>query len=82
VRNLVLTTGDPVRRLWEPGGPAVATQARNCLVRSGILTVADLLKCDARDLQDLRNFGAGCLEEVRRALRRHGLALHGEDAGD
>ena len=79
-----LSTGDPVDRLWGDGGPAgkVAVMAANGLHRGGMATIADLLKCDARDLTDIRALGAGCLDEVRRVLAVHGLTLRGEGAGD
>jgi DNA-directed RNA polymerase subunit alpha len=61
------------------GWPAQVTRIIGCLESDGIKTVADLLKRDHWELTDIRNFGDGCLEEVRRVLAGHGLALKGEE---
>lgn len=73
-------TGDPVGHLWGIGLSALAARVLACLRRDSVETVADLLKRDHWDLTDIRGFGGGCLEEVRRVLREHGLALKGEEA--
>jgi DNA-directed RNA polymerase alpha subunit len=52
----------------------------NALLWDERKTVADLTAATEADLGDIRNFGAGCLGEVRRVLRAHGLALAGEEA--
>lgn len=73
-------TGDPVTHLWGIGWPAKVTRIVGCLNRDGIQTVADLVERDHWELTDIRNFGGSCLEEVRRVLAVHGLALKGEEA--
>jgi DNA-directed RNA polymerase alpha subunit len=70
--------------LWDgPGRPAragrdIATRASNFLFRYGIHTVSSLTSKTEADLLGLRSFGTGCLGEVRRVLKAHGLHLAGE----
>lgn len=74
-----MRTSDPVTWLWSgQERTTLGVRATNCLLRGGIATIADLLKHDARDLMDLREFGTGCLGEVRRVLALHELELAGD----
>ena len=73
---------DDVSRLWDaisPDGGRAAGMARNALARNGVAKVGDLTAMTEADLMGLRNFGPGCLAEVRRVLAVHGLALRGEE---
>lgn len=73
--------------LWSgPGKPAragrdIATRTSNFLFRYGIHTTGALTAKTEADLLNLRSFGVGCLGEVRRVLKAHGLHLAGEDGG-
>lgn len=58
----------------------LSARTLNLLIRSGCKTGADLTTATAADLTDIRNFGAGCLAELRRVLSANGLALAGEEA--
>lgn len=70
--------------LWDgPGKPAkegrdIATRTSNALYRNGFHSVDGLTAKTAADLLGIRNFGVGCLGEVRRVLKAHGLHLAGE----
>ncbi len=55
-----------------------SVRTRTCFRRKGIETIADLLKCDAQDLIDIKGFGSGCLEETRSVLAAWGLKLKGD----
>lgn len=77
VQNMTLL---PVGDLW-PGKRAHAqTQAYGCLRRAGIDRIGHLAGWSAADLLDLRQFGAGCLAEVERALHAQGLNLRGDES--
>lgn len=58
---------------------SLGERSTGCLRRQGILTVGRLIKLTAADLLNITNFGRRSLEEVRAALRVHGLTLKGED---
>jgi len=53
----------------------LSERPRNCLRRSGIATVGDLVKCTAAQLLDITNFGQRSLEEVQERLDEMGLSL-------
>jgi DNA-directed RNA polymerase subunit alpha len=50
-------------------------RAYNCLKRHGIHTVEQLIQCTEEDLMNLRNFGQVSMEEVKKALEKHGLSF-------
>lgn len=50
---------------------------RDC-PEDAILTLGDLIACDARKLLSYANFGQSSLEEVRQVIGRYGLHLLGE----
>jgi excisionase family DNA binding protein len=69
----------PVHTLWTSATP-LGMAARNRLRDAGITTVGHLVD---RDAADLRGYGLSAVhvDEVRLALYRKGLALHGEILG-
>lgn len=73
----------PLENLWSgparDGWNALSKRTVNALLWDGYKTVADLTSATAADLTDIRNFGAGCLGEVKRVLAAHGFALAGEE---
>jgi hypothetical protein len=71
-------TCDPVTHLWGLNWSPLASRTVNGLHRGGITTVAQLLRAGPRQLRDIRSFGPGCLDEARRVLALHGLALQQE----
>jgi DNA-directed RNA polymerase subunit alpha len=52
----------------------------NCLKRSQITRVGQILERSPDDLLQLRNFGQKSLQELQDKLRQHGLSLPGTDA--
>lgn len=46
----------------------ISVRAYNCLVRSGIYSIEDLEQKTESDLLSIREFGVGCLREVKSAL--------------
>ncbi|TMR90519.1 hypothetical protein EJK15_55010 [Nonomuraea basaltis] len=48
--------------------PGLTVRALNCMKRWGIHTLGDLATKDDDDLLDIRNFGVGCLDNVRTVL--------------
>jgi DNA-directed RNA polymerase alpha subunit len=67
--------------LWCGESPsAFVTRITHTLYREGIFTVRELTELSAQDLLRLRQFGPAMLDEVRRVLAGHGLALAGESA--
>jgi DNA-directed RNA polymerase alpha subunit len=62
---------EPIRKL------GLGARAHNCLDREGITTIGQLLKLDRRDVLDIRNLGAGSLDDIVTALGRHGFTLAG-----
>mgnify|MGYP005851610699 CR=1 FL=1 len=50
----------------------------NCLKRSNILTIGDLVQTNETELMQIKNFGNKSLNEVRTKLAHRGLALRGE----
>jgi DNA-directed RNA polymerase alpha subunit len=63
VRASGLSDDDPIKAL-----PGLSTRALNCLLRGGLYTIGDLSQHDDESLRDIRNFGVGCLDNVRTAL--------------
>jgi DNA-directed RNA polymerase subunit alpha len=57
----------------------LSERPRNCLRRSGIATVGDLVKCTAAQLLDITNFGQRSLEEVQERLDEMGLSLSDQE---
>ena len=51
----------------------------NCLKRSNILTVEDLVRKTDKELGKVRNLGQKSLEEVKNKLVELGLSLKSED---
>lgn len=65
-----------VTELWPDGaGGTVVTRTQNALLRAGITTIRELAASTPEDLLDIRWFGTGQLDEVRRVLGEAGLAL-------
>lgn len=66
----------PVRSL------GLSSRILNCLAGNSwddpIITVGELIGCIAEDLLERRNFGNGCLAEVRTKLAELGLKLKGD----
>ena len=54
----------------------------NVFERDNILTWGNLCDLDKDALVKLKNFGAGCLTDVRRILRQRGLFLCGEEPSE
>ena len=54
----------------------------NCLRRSGIATVGDLVNCTSARLLDITNFGQRSLEEVQERLDEMGLSLSDQETSD
>ncbi len=49
----------------------LSVRVYNCLKRAGIDTVEQLCRMTDEELMKLRNFGVGCLNEVRRKIGAH-----------
>ena len=60
----------------------LSERPRNCLRRSGIATVGDLVKCTSGQLLDITNFGQRSLEEVQERLDEMGLSLSDQEASN
>jgi len=60
----------------------LSERPRNCLRRSGIATVGDLVKCTSAQLLDITNFGQRSLEEVQERLDEMGLSLSEQETTD
>ncbi len=58
----------------------LSERPRNCLRRSGILTIGDLVLRTAGQLLDITNFGQRSLEEVQERLDEMGLSLSDQEA--
>ena len=71
----------PVRTLWPSGVTGPAAAARDRLQAARVLAVGDLTRLTARDLREKGLSGAH-VDEVRLALFRKRLTLHGEVLGD
>lgn len=54
----------------------------NCLKRSQITKVGQVMQMSEDELLSLRNFGQKSLEELRERLRQHGLLAEGEGEGE
>lgn len=50
-------------------------QVCNCFRKAGIYTLTDLLNETEEDLLSIRNFGSGCMDEVRHFLHKNNLKL-------
>ena len=70
----------PVSTLWPRGVTGPADAVRNRLQAAGVATAGDLAAHSAEDLRDL-GLRPAQVDEVRLALARKGLALHGEVLG-
>ena len=57
----------------------LSVRSTNCLKRSNILTVEDLVRKTDRELGKVRNLGQKSLEEVKNKLVELGLTLKSED---
>lgn len=53
----------------------LTTRTYNCLRRSGIETVADLISHSEQDIEDIRNLGSKSLKETIAALTDYGFSL-------
>lgn len=51
----------------------------NCLDEQGISTIGDLLQCSREKLLGFPNFGEKTLEEVFKALEKHGFYRKGHE---
>ncbi len=60
----------------------LSERPRNCLRRSGIATVGDLVNCTSAQLLDITNFGQRSLEEVQERLDEMGLSLSDQETSD
>ena len=60
----------------------LSERPRNCLRRSGIATVGDLVKCTSGQLLDITNFGQRSLEEVQERLDEMGLSLSDQETSN
>ncbi len=56
----------------------LSVRARKCMVRLGLSTIGELLRCTGDDLLECKNFGVTSLNEVREKLTEAGLKLRGE----
>ena len=54
----------------------------NCLKRSQITKVGQVMQMSEDELLSLRNFGQKSLEELRERLRQHGLLTEGEESSE
>lgn len=54
----------------------------NCLKRSQITRVGQILERTPEELLQLRNFGQKSLQELQEKLKQHGLSLQGMEAAD
>ena len=53
----------------------LSVRAYNCLMRSGIRTVEDLLERSENDLLHIRNLSRNCTEEIKQKLAERGFTL-------
>ena len=53
----------------------LSVRAQNCLHAGGIITLADLVKCEREDLPKLRNFGKKSMDELNELMERLGLTF-------
>ncbi len=60
----------------------LSERPRNCLRRSGIATVGDLVNSTSGQLLDITNFGQRSLEEVQERLDEMGLSLSDQETTD
>ena len=63
-------------------GLGLSERSRNCLLRSGIVLVSELIKRSSFELLDLRNFGKTSLEDVQDRLEVFGLVLSNHPNAD
>ncbi len=57
----------------------LSVRSRNCLMRVGINTIADLCKKTMKELGEIKNFGGKCLDEVVEKLHERGLGLRSSE---
>ncbi len=56
----------------------LSVRARKCMVRLGLSTIGELLRCTGDDLLECKNFGVTSLNEVREKLTEAGMKLRGD----
>ncbi len=56
----------------------LSVRARKCMVRLGLSTIGELLRCTGDDLLECKNFGVTSLIEVREKLTEANLKLRGD----
>ncbi|MEK6234191.1 MAG: tetratricopeptide repeat protein, partial [Planctomycetales bacterium] len=56
----------------------LSVRARKCMIRLGINTIGELMRCTQDELLECKNFGVTSLNEVREKLTAHSLKLRGE----
>ncbi|MCG8448518.1 MAG: tetratricopeptide repeat protein [Pirellulales bacterium] len=56
----------------------LSVRARKCMVRLGLSTIGELLRCTGDDLLECKNFGVTSLNEVRVKLTEAGMKLRGD----
>jgi DNA-directed RNA polymerase alpha subunit len=59
----------------------LSSRTYNCLKRSQITTVGQLLQMSEDELLGLRNFGQKSLQELHEKLARHGIQTSGDSTG-
>lgn len=60
----------------------LSVRSRKALRQLGINTIFELCQTTSDQLMDARNFGDGCLEEIREQLKLKSLSLAGEERCD
>ena len=53
----------------------LSTRPYNCLKREEVNTIGDLLDYSLEDLESIRSFGVGCVNEVCEKINKFGLQL-------
>lgn len=56
----------------------LSVRARKCMIRLGIKTIGELIRCNQDELLECKNFGVTSLNEVREKLAAANLKLRGE----
>lgn len=56
----------------------LSTRTYNCLKKTKIFTVGDIIEKSAEELLEIRNFGETSLEEIRQKLKERNLKLKGD----
>lgn len=75
IRDLVGRSGLAPATLIDDAMPSLSTRVSGALSRDNINTVGDLLARTEADLLDIRNFGSGCLDDIKQALIRANPAI-------